>query len=604
MLQEQPIKRQRAWALPGVAPTDAVVATILAAVVLVVLLSTRPLVGVPRNDDFSYARTAQTFATSGRIVYNGWASPLILPQTALGALVIKTVGFSYDALSVIGLLCAPACAGAMFLLARACGCSPFAGTIATTLLTLNPIFLSVAPSFMTDIPSLLLLLLALLFLVNAAQRRGGEESNGFDQKRFVISVALGLLAGANRQIIWLAFLGALAVVAMQLPQARRAALLAGALIVLVAAWLSRWFAQQPYTIVADAGAGLAMLMEATNVAFVFIYKFLNLLGLFLFPLAFAAFVTRPGRPRFLLLFALGAFCLLPVFYQFRTKGLELIADRYHLTYYGQYFSSLGVLVGGVHGFSDRPPVFGKPVITVLVLLGAVGMTLSGYLFFDWWEARGGDKKDERVRADVGVSVVAVASAIQVVVSVPWYAVMNVFDRYLLLILPGFLILHAAQWTRHNEQRGRRAAVAAPVVLFALVLGATGWAYAAEYMAYARARGVLYQRLLSRGVARTHIDGGFELNADTQVATHGFMNNPLMGTPPAAYRPDAKANHVLSYSPELYPVIDARFLLSTVARPDAALVLPNPVDQETYLSALPPFRRAMYVYRIRRDDDAP
>lgn len=600
MLQEQLKRRRSARVFSGVAPTDAVVATTLAAVVLVVLLSTRPLVGVPRNDDFSYARTAEAFAASGRLVYNGWASPLILPQTALGALVIKVAGFSYDALSLIGLLSAPGCAAVMFLLARACGCSPLAAVLAAALLTLNPIFLSVAPSFMTDVPSLLLLLLALLFLVNSLGR--GGENNGLDQKRFLISVALGLLAGANRQIIWLAYLGALAVVAVQLPQARRAALLAGALIVLVAAWLSRWFAQQPYTIVADAGAGLAMLMEATNVAFVFIYKFLNLLGLFLFPLAFAAFVTRPGRPRFLLLFALGAFCLLPVFYQFRTKGLELIADRYHLTYYGQYFSSLGVLVGGVHGFSDRPPVFGKPVITVLVLLGAVGMTLSGYLFFDWWEARGGDKKDERVRADVGVSVVAVASAIQVVVSVPWYAVMNVFDRYLLLILPGFLILHAAQWTRHNEQRGRR--VAAPVVLFALVLGATGWAYAAEYMAYGRARGVLYQRLLSRGVARTHIDGGFELNADTQVAMHGFMNNPLMGTPPAAYRPDAKANHVLSYSPELYPVIDARFLLSTVARPDAALVLPNPVDQETYLSALPPFRRAMYVYRIRRDDDAP
>lgn len=618
---------------------DTLLALGLGAAVVLLLLAFRPLAGVPMNDDFSYAHSARVFAETGRIAYNGWGSPMLWPQAAYGALVIKLFGFSWRALAATGIVAAGLCAGLMYALARRCGAARFPALLATAALVLNPPFLGVAPSFMTDLPSLVLLLGAFWALIGSLERTG--EDGGGDVRlrpgRFALAVALGVVAGTNRQVSWVAFLGALlALVPFVRGVRERLWVMGGAALVAgVAGALTIWLGRQPYTIPADVSTGLIFLIGYTNIAAMFIFKFLNMAGLLLLPLALLALASQLARSvggtakRFGWvgaasgLVALVVLCLLPLVYGFGTT-LRLLGDQYRLTAYGQYFTSNGVVVGGVHGFSKRPVVLGPGAITLLVVGGALGMALSVYLVSAWMSEMRARRRQRRQQApadapgavaetvaphvgEIGATLVLVGSVAQILVSLPWYAQLNVFDRYLLFILPGFLILFAAQASRRLARPQQRSAgpgafAVVPIVLVA-GMGALGAAFASEYFAYTRARATLYQALRAQNVPREQIDAGFELDADTQVRREGYINHEGLQVPPDAYRPERWGRFV-AYSPEHFPALDVHYLLSSDATPTEPHIDPQPVRRLEYSSLLPPRARTLYVYRIRRDAPDP
>ena len=57
------------------------------------VLAARPFAETGMNDDFSYIRTAQVFADTGHIVFNGWGAPMLGWQVLPAALFIKLFGF-------------------------------------------------------------------------------------------------------------------------------------------------------------------------------------------------------------------------------------------------------------------------------------------------------------------------------------------------------------------------------------------------------------------------------------------------------------------------------------------------------------------------------
>ncbi len=606
---------------PAAGQADIFIALGLGVLVLILLLTLRPLTGMPMNDDFSYAHSARALAETGRIVYNGWGSPMLWPQAAYGALVIKAFGFSYRALAVTGLVAAMACASLMYLLARRSGAGRFPALLATAVLVLNPMFLGVAPTFMTDLPSLALLFAAFFALFGSLR----ETPDGLRliPARFGGAVLLGIIAGTNRQVSWIAFLGALGVLFVYVPAAaaRQRRIVAGGILATigVAAGLTLWFNRQPYTIAADVMVGLILLFAFTNVALMFIYRFLNMAGLFLLPLALLALGAsglggRNGSRAAAMsrIAFLAALFLVPVFYSFKTT-IHLLGDDYRLSAYGQYFTSTGVVVGGVHGFSKRPVVFAPAAITLFVLCGGLGLALSAYLMGAWVKQARSEQARRRAKSipsdvrvsDVSASMMLAGALFQVAASIPWYAQMNVFDRYLLFVLPGPLILFAVEASRARapEAAGRRRAsslIGIPAVALAAVLGGIGIAFTYEYFSYTRARATLFHALVTSGVARENVDAGFELDSDTQVRREGHINNERLLNPPGAYHPE-RAGWFVSYSPEHYPVIQARFVLSTDPTPDKTYLDPRPVRQINYPSPLlPPSPRTMYVYAVRPD----
>lgn len=568
-------------------PADTLLPALLVTLVLGTIVAARPLVGVPMNDDFSYAHSARALAETGRIAYNGWGSPLLLPQAALGALIIAVAGFSYKALAAAGIALAGLCAAAMYALARRSGCAPLWAALATAALTLNPLFLAVAPSFMNDVPSLLLLLLALLALVRSL-RSDGEEGTRIDRRWLLASVVLGIVAGSNRQVSWVAHAGALATLAVLLPGERRPILASLGALLVAAALLLRWQSAQPYTLSSGIAEGLLMIVGYPNVAFVFVYKFLNLLGLFLLPLVLPAIWARREGLRPLRLLALLALCLVPVFYSFGTT-FTLLDGNYRLTDYGQYFTSSGVLVGGVSGYAQRPRIFPPWLSNALIVGGAVGLALALDLLADIFSRR-----EPRTVFWIASALLAVSALIQIVASLPWYALRYTFDRYVLFLLPGLLLPFAARATAGKPPPPALGAAIALLAAFWI----TGSLFLGDYMSYTRARAALYERLRGRGVSPREIDGGVEFLGDTQIRAEGHVNNHEIQNPPGAFRKNA-AGRGVSYLPERFPALDARYRLSTDAHPDPAAVVPDPVDSLTYSSPFPPRRRTMYVYEVRR-----
>jgi hypothetical protein len=60
---------------------------------------------------------------------------------------------------------------------------------------------------------------------------------------------------------------------------------------------------------------------------------------------------------------------------------------------------------------------------------------------------------------------------------------------------------------------------------------------------------------------------------------------------------------VTYEPQLFPVIDARYRLSIDPEPDPAEVDPEPLLTTRYASPIfAPRERLMFVYRVRRSGD--
>ena len=533
------------------------------------------------NDDFSYGRTTEALARTGRIVYNGWGTPLMLPQMAIGAALIRLMGFSWWVLHIVGFVSAAAYAALIWRLARACNVGTLAAHAITAVMVSSPFVLGTVPTFLTDLPGAALGLWSLLLLVTSI----GDEGK-VCRRRLLAAGLAGLVAGLDRQALWLPFLGALGVVAWFVPTTR---LNVGAMILAIlgiAVPTVRWFDTFDNTVPVRFDMGFQIILTFPPVAFRAIYKFLNLVGLFVLPFALPSLQWRSVR--WLLMGALAFVALLPPLHPMGTKGMPLLADKYMLTYYGQYFTSAGVLVGGVDGFTRKPAAIGVPGIAVLVFAGALGVAIGGYLFLQWWERIADHRRGTLGRKQIVLSVLAVYAAIQVVAFVPWLAQMNMFDRYLIPLLPCLLVFHAAQ---ADSQAGRPWW---PALAFVFVYGAYGIASTVDYFGHTRARQALRASLLAEGIPPTRIDGGFEFNADTQVSVGKVMNNRAIARPADSHRPEASGRN-LAYLPEMFPVMDAKWRLST--DPGFGQVDGPPLQTRSWWSPLPPFRHTMGVYRI-------
>ncbi len=603
-----PIKDVRAERVAIVTQTfpqnkrDLLVSFACAAFVISLLLCLRPFADVPRNDDFSYARTAESLAVTGRIAYNGWGSPIILPQALYGALLIRAFGFSRDVLDASGIAAAGLCAFLLYLLSRASRIAPAEALVAVGVLVLNAPFLAVAPSFMNDLPSLALLLAALLLLVRSlpdeCDSNNGATSAPPRYGLFAVAVALGVVAGASRQNNWAAVAGALVALAWLRRDQQRAAGLAAAALVAGAGLVLRWFGNQPYTVPVDIAEGLGVLLTPRYLPnwMMYVYRLLNMMGLFLLPVAL--FALRPARdlrrPGFWIALIL---CAVPLVWPLGLEydsPLALHGSFYGLSEYGKYFTSRGVLVGGMHGMNDQPFVLPVALGHALKGAGAVGLAITAYLAIS---------RLRRRMAPFAAQLVFWSTLAQFTVSFPFFAASHISDRYILFFLPG---LSLVLLTQRRDGSAEDAAAEGGATLACIVaamaclgfMAVTGWAIAASYMNYTRAQAVLYRRMEARGYARREIDGGADWNLDTQVVEGVRVNNPAM-TPASAFRKNAQGAYIEPMA-IWYPALDARIVFSlnrNVSLPFA--VESKPVDSETWTSVLPPARRTIYALKVQR-----
>ena len=248
----------------------------------------------PVQDDWSYGRVVRTLIDDGAYRIPGFISANLGPLVHWGALFCWPFGFSFTALRistlVMGLF---GILGVYFLFREVWGDKRIAFAGAATLLV-NPIYFSLANTFMTDVPFLALLSFAMALMVRGMRRES--------RIALLSGLALGLVCLLVRQFALVLF-GAFACAWIArrgfCPSALLRATIPLAIAIAVHVAFNDWLMRTGRK---DYVTGFSDITDASFNDFVYsseheLFIAITELGLFLLPLAVACLGLSMRRPR-------------------------------------------------------------------------------------------------------------------------------------------------------------------------------------------------------------------------------------------------------------------------------------------------------------------
>lgn len=151
------------------AETRLPIATITAAGLLIALA-----IGIrgdfPLNDDWSYGHAVRALCEDGRLDLLAWTGPSLVLQAWIGAALCVLFGFSFTVLRCATVAAGLAGAVGFYLLAREYRRAPALLALATIVFALDPLYLNLAFTFMTDVPFLALAVWASVHYVRGVER--------------------------------------------------------------------------------------------------------------------------------------------------------------------------------------------------------------------------------------------------------------------------------------------------------------------------------------------------------------------------------------------------------------------------------------------------
>jgi len=124
-----------------------------------------PIGDFPLNDDWVYGLAVKSILETGYYQFPSPSSANVGPQVFWGALFCLPFGFSFTALRVSSLTLALLGIISFYKLMRLLGPHPRIALVGALALCVNPLYFSLANTFMTDIPFISLVMMALFFLV-------------------------------------------------------------------------------------------------------------------------------------------------------------------------------------------------------------------------------------------------------------------------------------------------------------------------------------------------------------------------------------------------------------------------------------------------------
>jgi 4-amino-4-deoxy-L-arabinose transferase-like glycosyltransferase len=144
--------------------------SILSVWFLIVALVTVAWRNVPVIDDWTYAWTVEHLLQTGRFHVLDWSSTYPLSQALWGSAWSALLGFSFGSLRVSTLVLGIVACAALYLLVRELGASRRLALVGAASLAVNPVFVFLSSSFMTDVPFIACTTMALLCYARAARR--------------------------------------------------------------------------------------------------------------------------------------------------------------------------------------------------------------------------------------------------------------------------------------------------------------------------------------------------------------------------------------------------------------------------------------------------
>jgi hypothetical protein len=526
---------------------------------LLMALTLWPAYNWPVIDSWAFGYTVKTWLESGRLVFVDWGAMSLFGHVLWGALFSLPAGFSFGAVNLSTFVLSLVASLGTYLALRelagadAEGTAPLAGALA---LVVNPAFIVLSYSYMTDVPFLAWYTLAAWCYLRGLRRRDWRWlalGSAFAtlgvlirQNGIVLPAALGAYfvwrwAGL-RQRLWRGAPAQSNRGLGPLPLLAGVGLPAGALVVLTA--LSRLGVLPSRT-----NALQWISLNLSPALLVDVFRITLYLGLFLLPLSLAFFFgalrRREGRSwrGLVALAALGMAAAAGAIVQyFRPFKLPYIGTWRMMPYYPAVWSIFGTGSQEEWLAGVRPMVFSYRFWVFITALACAGAALLVWPLLrqgwrEWREGPAGPSDDGWPTAFIILMAAAYVGPVLLFKG-------EIYDRYLMgLILPAAaLILRAAQRQGVRLSLPAFAAPALIALIFSLGL-------AAEFIAWNGAAWNAASRVAATGAPIEDIDGGFVWNGWHFAERVGQGGAPAEGTP--AYMeltPQITRRYVVSFAP--------------------------------------------------------
>jgi hypothetical protein len=489
--------------------------------VLLCELISHPFVTMGVCDDGPYLLMANTLATTGHIVYNGWANPMLGWQLYIGAAFIKLFGFSFTAVRMSTLMVSLIL---VFFLQRSfvrVGITERNACLATLALVLSPLYLMMSVIYMTDIFGLFAIVLCLYSCLRALQSATPNAAIFW----VCFAVASNAIFGTARQVAWLGVL-VLVPSTLWLLRAQRRVWLAGLSATLAGAIFifgcMQWLKHQPYSIpehlVPETFPISGTLLTLAHLLLELPLILLPILLLFLLRI-------RSYRPRVILIIAatvLG-YLFLHV-YPSHLRGrfvLEPTVNDWMTAYNTFLFNQL-------HGVA---PVLLPPWLQILLTIACLGGALSLIASLIHSKPTSANSTARILGwKQLGILVAPFAIA-NIVLLLPRATGFSLSDRYL-LPLAVVAMLCLARYFQDTVQPRLPPITALLVGLMALY----GVTFTHNAFAFYRARVALANELHAANIPDTSVDSGWEYNLNVELQYSSHINDPHIRVPANAFVP--------------------------------------------------------------------
>ena len=489
----------------------------------------------PINDDWAYARSVKAYVEAGSFSRPDWVWVPLITHTILGWISSLFVGFSFEALRLVGFVSGWLGVLGTYVLLRQSGLRPMISGYGSAILALNPLYLNLSYTFMTDVPFTAFLVWSVICIVHGI-KTGKYWGH-------LLGFALAIAATLSRQFGVVVPAACAFALVLTRPQRWTRWCIASFIVALTAAIylvVPLLIYKDRRNIAGDLHILNYALRQNTELYHILCYgtRHFMYLGLILAPLTAYLTLQRVIVSRSLILPAsvLSIIVLSGVIWQqWRLPGINIINEH-----------GVGPMeVLRQHEQLPRAgPLFWWP-ITVIAIASASSLTV--YLLIRLWRQQSIWKRDS-------VFLVIVASA-----SIYFLIILTRhLDRYLIPLIPLATVILLYPLANSSTDSLMRLLPGIGVLLLMAAFSILG---TRDYMVRNRARWDLLNSLVERGVTADRIDGGFEFNgwnnyadprADRTRWTRRWVIDDEFVVSPAASLPGYRLEDTRTYRRTLWP----------------------------------------------------
>lgn len=468
---------------------------------LAVVLLVNPAGEFPLNDDWCYAKSVETLVQEGRLHLYNWGEMTLVAHVWWGALFAKVVGFSFAALRASTLVMGFLAVLGTYTLTRTANLARGWALLAAALLLVNPLFVALSHSFMTDVPFTAVIVWASVLYLRAAK-------NG---SYLCLSLAIVLTAWAFliRQLALVLPLAWLAAMLLTKPRNRRTmlhALLPALVLALVYVGYSygmeaAGLLQERYNNKLSVLGGVLGNLTPEKLVNIpgYVVVSASYLGLFLLPIALAAIPKTVWQRKKWWFGGIGIALLAVLFFTGKLipalDNVLIDAGIGPTTTYDHY-----------NNFKQTPAPQAPMALWLLVTAAGV----AGGLGLLWQPLSAGGSLI-RLRSKRPLQTPFVFAFAFLFIYLAPFMVVGIYDRYLVTIMPLAVLLCVQQlgafprpkaWPVHAWARG----------FFVALLATFSVCATHDYMSWNRTRWDALNNLMDSGIASHRIAGGVEFDA--------------------------------------------------------------------------------------------